>query len=1060
MLPNHSSAFRLFHQAMILIIVVYFLTLSAAAKSPDRNEVVKNENNSIELSRVWEPDSIKQTVNLFIRTGEDWEKLNEPQRAVYCLNEAAKSAQMNSDYETAFQVLDKAIKLEIKNNLLEEQIISASLYSLFSSEKSDKDKTQKYSEQAILLSKKVSSAKAKAYAHFCKGMFEYYYGKMKAATDFFEKASLHAQETDDVFIKSQALIYVGYSYLRDGNPYQAVDKMNLALQESEKYDYQKGIAISYFAIAFLNYYINEKQKALEFFKKSDSLYPANFEWMEKARIVTAIGLIYMEFGELEVAESNFQKAITDYEKVNYLLGKLTTLTLLADTYLLKSDLNKAKQTYELAFKLSLKTGDKFRIANIKEGLGNVEFRGNNFDKALKNYLEASQIYNDIGVKLPVIENLLGNTYQQKGDYKRARDFYNSALKTNRKTKDFLQLSETLYNFSKLEIIENNSGEALNNIKESITLTENLYTDVANANLKSSYFSTVFDRYELFINILMKTNKQNPIEDLSIQALQAAEKSRARVMLENLSLSESEFRKDADIETLKREKEIRVLLNSKADKLTDLLSQNAEKSETDKISSEINELENELESIKGELKQKSPLYSAIKNPVPFDVAEFQQNILDDNSLLLEFSFGKDESYLWLVGKAEVSSYVLPPRAEIETHIENLRATFASREIKEGEEVEDYQKRISEAESNYQQEAKELSNQLFGQIADKLLNKRLIIVPDGKLHYFPVSALPLPNSASDEPILLTNETVYEPSAQTLSLLAKSRNQSVTATKNLLVFSDPIFTSDDARFSAENKPFDNSNTGTAPSDKFRFVESLSKLTRLPASKDESDSIIKIIGASETDVFSGFRANREQLLNVKTEDYKILHFATHGLTNEQHPELSGIILSRFDEKGQKLDESFRIHDIYGLNLNADLVVLSACETGIGKEVKGEGLMSLNNAFLQTGAKSVMASLWKVEDGATLELMKTFYGAMAGENLTPSQALRAAQIKLRRNPQYQSPFYWAAFTVQGDFRNVPKISGGSGNWIYLSALIPIGLIGIYLFRKRKLFNRKPVSNS
>ena len=1056
---DHSLAFELSRKVFLLILLFYLFSFVGTANGLDRDVISKNENVAIELSKVWELDSIKRAVKLFEQTAEDWEKLTEPQKAAFCLNEAAKLAQIYYDHETSFRALKRAIIIEKKYDLLEEETISSSLYALFLNDKSDKNNSRKLSEKAFLLSDRTNSVQAKAYSHFCKGIYEYYYGKIKAATDFFEQAQLYAQETQDIFIISQTLFYVGYAYIREGYSYRATDKMNLALQLCKKFDYKKGLALSYFGLA-TSYYLNEKQKALDYFKKSESLFPANFEWMEKARIATAIGNIYMDLGEFELAESNFQKAIPNYEKANYLLGKITTLTLLADTYSLKTELMKARQTYKLALELTTNTNDKFRFANIKEGLGNVEFKGNNFDSAIKNYLQALQLYNDIGVRLPGIENLIGSAYQHKRDYKKARGYYSSALKTTRQTKDFLILSETLFNLSKLELVENSSDEALNSIKESITITDNLYSDVANTTLKSSYFSTVFERYELFIQLLMKKHKQSPNENYAIEALQATERSRARVMLENLSLSEADFTKDADAETVRREKEIRVLLNAKADKLIDLLSQNAEKSETDKISVDINELEYDLESIKSELKQKSPIYSAIKNPPPFDVAEFQQNILDENSLLLEFSFGIEESYLWLVGKTEVSSYVLPPRAEIETYIENLRAQVASREIKEGEEVEDYQKRISEAESNYQREARELSNQLFGQIADKLSNKRLIIVPDGKLHYFPVSALPLPNSASDDPILLTNETVYEPSAQTLSLLAKSRNQSVTATKDLLVFSDPIFTTDDARFSADNKPLENSNTQSVQTDKFRFVETLSNLTRLPASKDESDSIIKIIGASESDVFSGFRANREQLLNVKTGDYKILHFATHGLTNEQRPELSGIILSRFDEKGQKLDESFRIHDIYGLNLNADLVVLSACETGIGKEVKGEGLMSLNNAFLQTGAKSVMASLWKVEDGATLELMKTFYGAMKDENLTPSQALRQAQIKLRRNPQYQSPFYWAAFTVQGDFRNVPKLSGGSRNWVYLSALIPFGLIGIYLFRKRKLFNRNPVSNS
>ena len=183
-------------------------------------------------------------------------------------------------------------------------------------------------------------------------------------------------------------------------------------------------------------------------------------------------------------------------------------------------------------------------------------------------------------------------------------------------------------------------------------------------------------------------------------------------------------------------------------------------------------------------------------------------------------------------------------------------------------------------------------------------------------------------------------------------------------------------------------------------------------------------------------FRAN--------AADYKILHFATHGLIDEKRPELSGIVLSRFDETGRKMEEFFRLHDIYGMNLNSDLVVLSACNTGIGKEVKGEGLMSLNNAFLSVGAKTVLASLWKVEDGATLELMKNFYDAMANERLTPSKALQKAQIKMQKSGRYQSPFYWAAFTVQGDFRNVPEISQNSGFWFYLLPLAAVFLLGIY----------------
>lgn len=232
---------------------------------------------------------------------------------------------------------------------------------------------------------------------------------------------------------------------------------------------------------------------------------------------------------------------------------------------------------------------------------------------------------------------------------------------------------------------------------------------------------------------------------------------------------------------------------------------------------------------------------------------------------------------------------------------------------------------------------------------------------------------------------------------------------------------------------------NNDIAP--KLSFAESLSSLTRLTESKIEGDSILNFADSSKSDIFTGFAATRERFLNENVSEYKILHFATHGLIDEKRPELSGIIFSRFNEKREKLDEFVRLHDIYGLNLNADLVVLSACETGIGKEEKGEGLLSLNNGFLQVGAKTVLSSLWKVEDSATVELMKNFYEILANEETTSSKALQKAQIKMWESGRYKSPFYWAAFTIQGDFKRKPDISSNAPY-----SLLAIGLFGFILF--------------
>ena len=524
----------------------------------------------------------------------------------------------------------------------------------------------------------------------------------------------------------------------------------------------------------------------------------------------------------------------------------------------------ALKSFQEGLKIGIRSNDLFSIAYAYENMGDLFFSEADHTNALNYYKNALENYNKVGIKHTVatVKEKTGRLYFKTGDKILAEKYFLEALQTNREIKSKTGEESNLYQLALLYRAENQLQKSLENISECLKLTDQLSGETANRKLKQSYLSETFTRYQLYIDLLMELNKQNPNNNYALAALQAAERSRARSMLENLSLSEAEFTKDADGETIRREKEIRVLLNSKADKLTDLLSKNAEKNETDTISFEINELENELEEIKARLKQNSPIYSAIKNPAPFDVAEFQTNVLDDDSLLLEFSFGEAESYLWLIGKTEFSSYVLPPREQIETNIQNLRELLASREVLKDESIEEYQNRIAKADADYSKIARDLSRDLFGQVAGKFGRKRLIIVPDGKLGYFPVSALPLPDSENNEPILLSNEIVYEPSASTLTLLTNSK-QTNTASKSLLIFSDPVFSAEDSRLSAENK--NNLTAQTDSSEQFRVIESLNSLARLDASKTEADSIIEVLGLSNADNFSGFAANRARLLQSK---------------------------------------------------------------------------------------------------------------------------------------------------------------------------------------------------
>ena len=164
-------------------------------------------------------------------------------------------------------------------------------------------------------------------------------------------------------------------------------------------------------------------------------------------------------------------------------------------------------------------------------------------------------------------------------------------------------------------------------------------------------------------------------------------------------------------------------------------------------------------------------------------------------------------------------------------------------------------------------------------------------------------------------------------------------------------------------------------------------------------------------------FKASRALATSAELSQYRIVHFATHGLLNTKHPSLSGLVLSLVDERRQPQDGFLRLHDIYNLRLPAELVVLSTCQSGLGREMRGEGMIGVTRGFMYAGAKRVLASLWKVNDGATAELMKRFYAEMLKKNLSPAAALRAAQIEMWREQQWRAPYYWAAFVLQGEHR-------------------------------------------
>jgi CHAT domain-containing protein len=355
---------------------------------------------------------------------------------------------------------------------------------------------------------------------------------------------------------------------------------------------------------------------------------------------------------------------------------------------------------------------------------------------------------------------------------------------------------------------------------------------------------------------------------------------------------------------------------------------------------------------------------------------------------------------------------------------------------------YQARVKEAEESYWTKAAELSRMLLGPVASQLGKKRLAIVADGALQYIPFAALPAPSpengegrnsEAEPQPLFVEHEIVSLPSASTLATLRRETAGRKPAEKSLAVLADPVFTDDDTRVRRDvGKAIAQRKTRSADPDEADIgflqmtrsgretgvVGAESGFGRLISTRREATAISALVPERERMQALDFEASRTTALRPELGEYRIVHFATHGLLNNIHPELSGIVLSLVDKDGRQQDGFLRLQDIYNLKLSAELVVLSACQTGLGKEIKGEGLVGLTRGFMYAGAPRIVASLWKVDDQATSELMKRFYQGMLGpERLSAAGALRQAQLSIWKQKQWREPYYWAAFVLQGEWK-------------------------------------------
>ncbi len=698
---------------------------------------------------------------------------------------------------------------------------------------------------------------------------------------------------------------------------------------------------------------------------------------------------------------------------------------------------KALEFYNQSLPLKRATGDKQGEAITLNNMGAVYDDLGQKQKALELYTQSLPLSRASGDKAQeaVTLNNIGQVYNVLRDKQKALDYYNQSLPLSRATGDKEQEALTLYNLAYLESTQGDLNVALTQMEAAINIIEDLRTKIDSQQLRTSYFATVQDYYQFYIDLLMQLHKTNPNQEYDAQALHASERFRARGLLELLTEANANIRQGADSKLLEQENTLQQKLDAIEKRRIELLNEPDTNAQLQALEQERTTLQQEYQQLQEQIRRTSPRYASLKYPQPLTLSEIQQQVLDMDTLLLEYSLGEERSYLWAVTKTSLSSYELPKGADIEALAQSFYEQTGNQKAPEQRGIGAVPREDSSEVST------KLSQILLSPVAGQLAGKRLLIVSDGALQYLPFAALPVPDSLGKEetpvPLIVKHEIVNSPSASTIAIIRQNTNGRSVAPKRVAVMADPVFSPDDERIkslvgqslvgqASRLSPGEGGQDAhpTSLDSELSVLALTRSLTdvgvtfqRLPFTRQEGSRILSLVPQSQSYSAFDFAANRATALSPQLDQYQIVHFATHGILNSKNPELSGVVLSMFDQQGQPANGFLRLNDIFNLNLPAELVVLSACETGLGKDVKGEGLVGLTRGFMYAGAKRVVVSLWSVNDNATASLMTLYYQQMLGKGLNPVAALRAAQLAMLKTENWQAPYYWAAFTVQGEWR-------------------------------------------
>lgn len=1001
---THFAAEQLFAQAQVL------------RRAGKRTEAIEKYNEALKL----------------------WQKVDDFRQQGYSFTNIGRCYFGLVKLEPALQNLDQALTLLTKADDLPGQAFVLNELGLAQKDLGDLRKAIVVYDSALKLRIDLEDKYGQAQVYNNRGLAQSLMGSQPQALEDYEKAlaiwrelSVRHQEMRTTINAAKAHAELG-DLARAQSQYQTVlDFCNAELSTKDSPFTEIAVELKPFALnglglvsdtwadsdAALHYY----HEALELFRKRNA--------KEQGDVLDNIGMTYAFLGDPSQAVEYFQQALTVRQLSRQPRPLGMTLSNLGYAYALLQNYEEAQKQLSQALQLTVDTHDRRFEAYtlVRLGMTYVARPAAQPLTALEYYEKALAVQQTSGFEdrrgQAITLDKMAEALAVAGREAEALKKYEDASRLWTAVEDGQGQALSLYGSARIERNRLNLANARDRVEEAIAIVEKLRNKVTARQLQMTYFAGKQDLYALAIDVRMQLYEAKKSPADMEMALAFSEKGRARNFLDLLNEARAEVYRGMSPRDFQQ--------NQQLDQEISILTQNLVRFRGINAKQSVAEIQRKVDD---RISKQDLLLAPFKRAAargqqaqPLSPKEIQQ-LLDDDMLLLQYSLGEERSHVWAVTRTDIKHYFLTDRKQIEDAAGRLRQALTAKEVQRQDEsgIEALNRRRS-AMARYRESADHLSRLILSDVGSQLKNKRLVIVADGGLHYIPFEVLPFPDSVvptqhasatSQRPLLLaSNEIIYEPSASALASLRRTRRP--VASKKVAVIADPVFSNDDANGSSgktESRPIqiERAKFNRALRDVGDTASGAGPLQRLEYTLKEADAITKVAPPGSIQAVR-FKANRALATGPQLKRFGFLHFATHGVLNEKNPELSGIVLSMFNERGQPENGFLTLRDIYNLDLPAHLVVVSACETGIGVTVRGEGLIGLTRGFMNAGAQSVVVSLWRVEDEATSELMKRFYTHMFGKKkLSPAAALRQAKMEMKDD---YYPYQWAGFVLQGDWK-------------------------------------------